>query len=193
MAQNLYSQIDWNQPDAKQELDRRQQMSNQVQAMNQMLQSNPNNKALQNTLISQYMDMVMPQQKNPQDEIGMAMDFLASGDEGLAAIGKQMIAKSPLLKDYGMDAGSQAITNPLEAAKQAQTATSFNSLFGTSDMQPNDPNYSRNFNVQQQAVAKPQLMDQYYAQKDPNWFMSGGIFDPRFSQDYKLKQAGFNL
>lgn len=142
MMGNYFTPIDASQQGWEDELKKRQALNAQIDWMNQFAQANANNKYVQSALLQQYMGMMSPQQPDPSDQLGLAMDFLASGDPNLKQAGYQILQSNPLTQAYmggmspqGQDIGQQSnviqdYLNQMQGANRSDMASGLRQLAG---------------------------------------------------------------
>lgn len=166
---NFFQPIDASQSGWEDELKRRQELNAQIDFMNQMSQSNPDNGYLQQALMQQYIGTVFPEQLDYGNLLGYAQDLVESGDPDLMAQGKKTIADiTPLLyKQYGYTPSSATTgtTGTDNSSKVSNLLADFAKEFSVDTPEGeviNQKELQKNRALQEQAQANPSLVQQYF-------------------------------
>lgn len=173
---NLFQPIDASQEGWEDELRNREAMSAKINFMNQLSQSNPDNKTLQNALLEQYFGMLFPEEEDQGQYADYAMGLLGSGDEEMANYGRSILESinQGIGSKLGISFGDETITPQTEM--QNTFADKFAQEFALQDAEGEylgEEQLAKNKSMLDKLTQNPQLAEQYYSMEDPtlgeNW------------------------
>lgn len=158
-------QLTLNNPNWYDEYQKTQQMNNQINWMNEMLTQNPNNKAVQNALLEQYMGMVFPQAPDYENELNRALTLYQTGETlgipELKDAGKNMLSGNPLTSQYFGQSATTDLT-PEQKKLQDIDVESFKTKYTTEGVDNRDI-LRRNTQYQDLLAENPDLATQYFS------------------------------